>query len=90
MGVFNDSSINVTGMVVLAPLLYHSRSSEERNRIQKKHEHNIFIIIDLVDGPSHRRYLEQFWLETDIAVDETDSFKAGQLQQTEFKKSLSI
>ncbi len=50
----------------------------------------MFKMIDLEDGLSQRRHLEQVWFRTDIATDETDSHTTEQCKQTEFEKPLSI
>ncbi len=57
---------------------------EERNRL------HMFEMIHLEDGSSQRRHLEQVWLRTDIATEETDGHTTEQCKQTEFKKPLSM
>ncbi len=56
--------------------------------VVRTHGHNVVDIIDLEDGSSHRRHIDQVRFRTDVRQEEPESPKPEQLERMELKTPL--
>ncbi len=56
--------------------------------VVRTHGHNMVDIIDLEDGSSHRRHIDQVRFKTDVRQEEPESPKPEQLERIELKTHL--